>query len=213
VDGVHDLGGMHGFGPVRTPDGGLTHHEPWETRAQAVAAMSGGARRPAIESLDPATYLASSYYVRWLLAAEATLVAGGKVDQADLDRWRATFEADPESPRPVHVDPAVVEMIRGIPPHSHGAAATTEFSVGDPVRVRRMRPEAHHRCPRYLRGAVGEVETVLGADPVPGEAEDVVESCYTVRFSSVDLFGDQTDAGEPPYTLLIDLWERYLEAP
>jgi nitrile hydratase len=77
-----------------------------------------------------------------------------------------------------------------------------------------MRPEAHHRCPRYLRGALGEVERVLGADPVPdADDEDDVEPVYTVRFSSMDLFGDQTEAGEPPYVLLIDLWERYLEAP
>jgi hypothetical protein len=61
---------------------------------------------------------------------------------------------------------------------------------------------------------VGDVERVLGADPVPDAAdENDVEPVYTVRFSSVDLFGDQTEAGEPPYVLLIDLWESYLEAP
>jgi hypothetical protein len=35
---------------------------------------------------------------------------------------------------------------------------------------------------------------------------------YTVRFSSVDLFGERSGDGEPSYVLLIDLWERYLEA-
>ena len=47
--------------------------------------------------------------------------------------------------------------------------------------------------------------------PLPETADDL-ECVYTVRFSSVDLFGDRSGDGEPPYVLLIDLWERYLEA-
>ena len=131
------------------------------------------------------------------------------VEQADLDRWRARFEADPEAQVPRREDPHLVEVIRSIPPHHHGEAESPQFSAGAQVRVRRMHPEGHHRCPRYVRGVVGEVERLLGADPAPEDEE--VEPCYTVRFSSVDLFGDQTEAGEAPYTLLIDLWERYLE--
>jgi len=215
VDGIHDLGGMQGFGAVRTADGELSHHEAWETRAQVLGLVTGAASRSWIEGLDPATYLSSSYYVRWLRAAEASLLQRGRLEQADLDRWTATFEADPAARPPTRRDPAAVEIIQaGLPPHQHGPITTAAWSVGDRVRVRRMRPEAHHRCPRYLRGAVGEVERVIGADPVPDAAdEDDVEPVYTVRFGSVDLFGDQTETGERPYALLIDLWERYLETP
>jgi nitrile hydratase len=206
---------MHGFGPVRTPDGDRSHTEPWELRAQMLGLLSGAVRRPWIEGLDPATYLSSSYYVRWLLAAEAALLAQGRLDAADLHRWRATFEDDPEAVPPVRSDPAVVQLIRtGTGPHVHGEVTAAAFAVGDRVRVRRMHPVGHHRCPRYLRGAAGEVERVCGTDPVPGLGvdEEVSEPVYTVRFSSIDLFGDRTDDGEPPYVLLIDLWERYLEA-
>jgi len=201
---------MAGFGSVVTEDGELTHHEPWELRAQFVGLVSGTVSRPWIEGLEPATYLASSYYVRWLRAAERGAVGTGRLEQADLDRWRGVFEADPEERPPTRQDPAVTEVIRNLGPHTHQPATGAAWSVGARVRVRRMRPEAHHRCPRYLRGVVGEVEKVLGADPAPG-AENELEPCYTVRFSSVDLFGERDD--EPPYTLLIDLWERYLEAP
>ena len=209
------MGGMHGFGAVVTADGHLTHHEPWEVRAQVLGLVSGTATRGAIEALEPATYLASSYYVRWLLAAESTVLQRGHLDAADLDRWRDAFVTDADVRMPVSSDPAVVAAIRGSGPHHHGTATSHAFGPGDRVRVRRMRPERHHRCPRYLRGVTGEVEKVLGADPVPGlrAAEQAAEPCYTVRFSSVDLFGDRTADGEPPYVLCVDLWERYLEEP
>jgi nitrile hydratase len=215
VDGVHDMGGMQGFGPVVTPDGGLSHHEAWEVRAQVLAVLSRSATRNGIEHLDPATYLASSYYERWLRTAETTLVRRGHVTQAELNRWISTFAADPDARPPVRNDPLMAELIRGLGPHHHRVANRTRYQVGAPVRVRRTRPEGHHRCPRYVRGAVGEIEKVIGADPVPGVAgpHAVREPCYTVRFDSVELFGDRTADGEPPYVLLIDLWERYLEAP
>jgi nitrile hydratase len=204
---------MHGFGRVVTPDGQRSHHEPWELRAQVLGLLSGSASRPSIEALEPATYLSSSYYVRWLLAAETTLVRRGQLDVDELARWREIIAADADAELPVGSDPDAVAFIRGIGPHSHERAPTAAFAAGDRVRVRRMRLESHHRCPRYVRGAVGTIEKLLGSDPVPGlpDGEQVREPCYTVQFSSVDLFGDATDRGEPPHAVLIDLWERYLE--
>ncbi len=210
------MGGMHGFGPVCTPDGPLPYHEPWELRAQILGLLSGSASRDGLEHLDPATYLASSYYVRWLLASEAALLQNGQLDEADLERWMATFAGDPDARPPMTTDPGTAEFIRtGLGPHVHGDVTSSSFDVGDQVRVRHMREERHHRCPRYVRGALGEIERVCGADPVPGLPADEreVEPVYTVRFASVDLFGDQSAMTEPPHVLLIDLWERYLEAP
>ena len=204
---------MHGFGPVRTPDGGLTYHESWELRPLAIACLVGsGPWRPTIEGLAPADYLGSSYYVRWLRAAEHKLVEQGYLTPDDLERWIAKLRETPDADVPTSSDPETVGAIRaGFEPFVYADVTSSAFAVGEPVRVRRMRPEAHHRCPRYVRGVVGEVERVCGAAPVPGSADDL-ECVYTVRFSSVDVFGDRSGDGEPPYVLLIDLWERYLEA-
>jgi nitrile hydratase len=196
-----------------TPDGELAYHARWELRPLAIACLVGSDWRPSIEGLDPATYLASSYYDRWLRAAEHQLTTRGPIDADDLARWYAALADDAGVERPSYSDPQTVSAIReGFGPHIHGDVVDPAFEVGDRVRVRRMRPEAHHRCPRYVRGAVGEVERVCGSDPVPA-IDDEREPVYTVRFASVDLFGDRTDQGEPPYVLLIDLWERYLEQP
>jgi nitrile hydratase len=211
VEGAHDLGGLDGFGPVVTPDGELTSHEPWELRAQGVAVFATrGTTRPWIERLDPVTYLASPYYVRWLLAAEHAAVAQGLVAADDLARWRQRFVDDPDARPPVVLDEAMrARTERGmttanrLPP-----AAAPRHAVGAHVVVKRWHDaEHHHRCPRYVRGATGVVEAVCGDEPVPG-AEHERAPTYTVAFASRELWGD----GAEPATVHVDLCEHYLEA-
>lgn len=216
MDGIHDMGGMHGFGPVDA-NATASGHEGWETRLQAVALMTRGITRAGIEALDPAVYLAATYHERWLLCAEERLVAKGAITAEALERWRHTFIEDPEAQPPRTENPANVADIDALLNRAIvlPAAEQPRFAVGDRVRVRRMRPVSHHRCPRYLRGAVGEIETVAAQDHVPGThpGQNQAEPVYTVRFASTDLFGDHSNEGQPPYELYIDLWQSYLEAP
>lgn len=217
VDGVHDMGGMAGFGPV-DPAAAAATHEPWEARVQVVAMLGGSGVRPAIEAIPPAEYLAADYFERWLISAERSCVELGRITTDGLRRWNEAFTADPDE-MPPRVESergsdGLVELLTVTsagPPSAHPA-----FGVGERVRVRRMRPEGHHRCPRYVRGALGVVERVVGDEHVPGPAVGADpgprEAVYTVRFDSTMLWGDQADDGEPPFELLIDLWERYLEA-
>jgi nitrile hydratase subunit beta len=70
VDGIHDLGGRQGFGPVAVEPGEPGYHARWEAATrllfreilpQHVANVSDGALRHAIERMDPAHYLTASY--------------------------------------------------------------------------------------------------------------------------------------------------------
>lgn len=216
MDGVHDLGGMHGFGAVNTPGSERTHDGEWEVRAQFVGLLSKagtGSMRRHIEALPPDEYLASSYYVRWLSAAENAHVGIGVLTDDDLARWYRHFEADPDATVPRRDDPALAERVtarlsagRPLPDAERPA-----FRPGDAVAVKRMHPTWHHRCPRYVRGVRGTVEFVCGQDRLPYDDPAVtdVAAVYTVRFSSIDLWGATE---EPPFTVLVDLWEDYLEA-
>ena len=85
MNGVHDLGGMHGFGPVvREPDEPV-FHAPWEGRVQAMMGLAARAARLragmrfAIESVEPVRHLAASYWERWLAALELGVLARGLV--------------------------------------------------------------------------------------------------------------------------------------
>ena len=221
MDGIHDLGGMHGFGAVVTPGGDAPYHERWEARAFALYVLAGmegltgpPGGRATRERMPPAAYLAASYYERWLWSAERRLERKGTIQPGEVERMMERLAAGEPAPRrddPAQAGRAVAELRRAYPAEPAG---TARFAPGDRVRVRRMRPAGHTRCPRYVRGAVGVVERVHFADCLPDLAvygERVApEPVYAVGFRSEELWGR---GPEPPWTVSVDLWESYLEAP
>ncbi|MGH9111630.1 MAG: nitrile hydratase subunit beta [Acidimicrobiales bacterium] len=218
MDGVHDIGGMHGFGPVISEPGDRavdepTFHAPWEGRTfglmitSSAKGLRSGSIRPAIEEIEPATYLASSYYERWARAVEAGVVAAGSLTTAEIDERAATVGETPT--RSAATDPDLVAAVPAFldaPAATSGVPLAGRFAAGDRVLVRRMAPDQHHRCPRYVRGATGTVERLAGGWPPPHADAEEPEAVYTVRFAMRDLWGDDAEPGE----LFIDLWERYL---
>ncbi|MDP6342851.1 MAG: nitrile hydratase subunit beta [Alphaproteobacteria bacterium] len=91
MNGIHDLGGMHGLGPIDREDGEPVFHEAWEGRALAVtrAMLAAGhfnldEFRHGIERMAPAHYLESSYYEHWLEGTITLLAEKGIVNEAEL---------------------------------------------------------------------------------------------------------------------------------
>ncbi|MBV9043022.1 MAG: nitrile hydratase subunit beta [Acidimicrobiia bacterium] len=205
MDGVHDLGGRQGFGPVVVEQDEPVFHADWERVARAVtfAAVanvdnpSTSKFRHAIERMDPAHYLSSSYYEHWLTAAATLAVEAGLVTPEAL-------EARAGGPFPVS-QPVLVDDV-AVP-----AQRSARFGVGDRVRVRNMHPGGHTRCPGYVRDKVGVVTSLEGEWNIPDvEAHSharVPDAVYSVRFSTEELWGD----GEPGASVNVDLWDCYLE--
>jgi nitrile hydratase beta subunit len=207
MDGVHDLGGLDGFGPVEHAPSEPFFAEDWERRAFRLTMgvmgglrVSGGRFRHSIERMDPAHYLSSSYYEHWLTAAATLAVESGRVTLDELQqRAGGAF--------PISLPD------RGTAPDDRTPRTEPRFAVGDRVRVREWHPRGHTRAPRYVQGTRGVIVRVDGAFNVPDiEAHDggfVADPTYSVRFSSDELWGDGASANE---TMHVDLWERYLEA-
>ncbi len=222
MDGAHDLGGMHGFGGVAAPGAGAAYHERWEARVFALHVLvgiqdlgGGPSGRATREEMPAADYLEASYYERWLWSAERRLERKGTIRPGEVERMMERLAGGEPEPRRSDPDLAgrAVAAVRGPEPPLAPAPAA-RFAVGERVRVRRMRPARHTRCPRYVRGAVGVVERVRGLDVLPELAayggQGRPEPVYGVRFSSQALWGED---GRPPWTVVVDLWESYLEAP
>jgi nitrile hydratase len=211
VDGIHDMGGMHGFGRVpMVPDEepSLAH---WEQRVTGMVYQWVGrgwanidAFRHAIERLPPATYLTVGYYGRWLaalelLATEAGVLAPGAVD-ARLAGEPATA-AEQASP-PGKPAMGFVRPLDRAP----------RFAVGTTVRARNLHPAGHTRLPRYVRGRCGVVERIHPACVFPdanahGRGEEP-QHLYAVRFAAAELWGPEA---EPGTSVSVDLFEPYLE--
>lgn len=219
MDGIHDLGGMDGFGPVEIEEDEPVFHDPWEgwVYALQVAGMGNGVFtvdefRHAIERLPPTEYLESRYYERWLAGVEQLYYEKGVLDPETVAARQAAFESG-DAEFPVDPDADVYsEIAAGLREAFDVERPEREpaFAVGDRVRVRNRHPEGHTRCPRYARRSVGVVEAVRGTEAVPdarAHGGDDAEPVYNVRFEAAALWGpDAEGAG-----VHLDLWERYLE--
>ena len=200
---------MQGFGPVEVEADEPVFHERWEGRTYAITGPAVGAAggntpmfRHAIERMDPAHYLNSSYYEHWFTSAATLLVEAGVLT-------RKEFEDRAGGPVPLS-RPATVtaEDIR-----QHLVDPGPSFSVGDPVRVRDTSFAGHTRCPGYLFGRRGTIIRVGHPESVPEieahRRERVLQTTYCVRFESLALWGKDA---EPNVAVNVDLYEEYLEA-
>jgi nitrile hydratase len=192
MDGVHDLGGMDGFGRVPIETDEPPFHEAWEGRVWRLRRSVFGRYtttdriRFTIEQMPPAEYLASTYYERWLFAIEHLAAEQGLLDRDDPP-------------------PAVQQPEPPIPTWAG------RFGAGDRVRVRNAVTRGHCRVPRYLRRHVGQIERTAFAWPNPGESAatgryGAPELVYTVAFAASDLFGPAAN-----HVLTADLAESDIE--
>jgi nitrile hydratase beta subunit len=233
VNGIHDVGGMHGFGPVVRERDEPVFHAEWERRTFALALAVMGSRsfnideyRRTIERMPPARYLAASYYERWLYALENLLIEKGVVASTEIDVVMAALRAPPSSA----TTKVVAKREASTPDHSEsGPSALSEalvgerslrrdqsfhprFKAGDHVLARNLNPEGHTRIPRYARGHHGTIFRDWGVFVFPDThahgAGAKPQHCYAVEFAGRELWGGDHPAAERIY---IDLWEDYLE--
>ena len=216
MNGVHDMGGMDGFGKVEVEQKEPPFHEEWEGRVLAMVRAMGYAgawhiddSRYAQETLPPQTYLAVSYYQRWELAAEKNLVARGYVTEEEL---KAGHAIGPTKPLPRRLTKDVVDAGMTRSSFFRQQQGPARFKPGDRVRTVNINPLTHTRLPRYARDKVGTVELIHGChaypDSVATDRGDDPQWLYTVVFDGREIWGPDTD---PTLTISIDAFEPYLE--
>jgi nitrile hydratase subunit beta len=216
MNGVHDMGGMHGLGPIAAEGDEPVFHHPWEARAFAlyVAARRGGwtldASRHQIEQIPGADYLRMSYYEKWITGLTALLLKTGALSDGELVSGRP----DPGSARTVpafgaeHVGVIFGKGSR----YAREVTTPLRYEVGDAVRARNLNPTGHTRLPRYVRGRVGVITARHGAHVFPdanahGQGEQPAH-LYQVRFEAAELWGGSATTRDAVH---LDLWEPYLD--
>jgi nitrile hydratase subunit beta len=202
MDGMHDLGGKQGFGPVRYAPGATAFHAAWEVRVNALYAhavrlgiFNMDEYRHAIERMEPRHYVSASYYERTLTSLATLLVEKGVLTRAELER-RAQ---------------GTVPLAAPSAPGRGNVAARERFATGDRVRVRLDSVPGHMRLPGYIRGKTGVVVGESPAYPFPDahahgvQAQD--EPTYDVRFRSQELWPDSSDDA----LVHVGVFQSYLE--
>jgi nitrile hydratase len=221
MNGVHDLGGMQGFGPVEREENEPVFHAAWEAAVVAIQ-QAGGTRglfnidefRHGIERMAPAHYLGATYYEKWLDGITRVLLEKGVVGAAELAERLAFFAERPDAP-------ASAPLTAPLPPRAPAnpkwaqdvirAGGPPRFAAGDPVLTRDMHPRGHTRLPRYARGKRGVIHRCHGVHVFPdthahGEGEQP-QPLYSVRFDARELWGESAEGN---HAVHIDLWESYL---
>jgi len=202
MDGIHDLGGRQGFGPVRHSPTAPAFHEPWEKRANALYSLAVrlgvfnmDEYRHGVERMEPRHYLSASYYERSLTSLATLCVEKGICTREEL-------EALAEGGFPLALASA---------PGRSNEPARELFAPGDRVRARSEHVPGHVRMPAYIRGKVGVVVSESPAYPFPdAHAHGVAaadEPTYDVRFDTADLWTNAADAA----FVHVGVFQSYLE--
>ena len=215
MNGVHDMGGQQGFGPVVPEADEPPFHHAWEGRALGLVVAMGAARlwnidqsRFARESIPPATYLTSSYYKIWIEGLSKLLVERGLATREEMADGR--LRTPPMKIPMLSAQDVKSGFARSVP-SLRPEPGPARFGVGDRVRTKNVHPRSHTRLPRYCRDKPGTITKVHGPHVFPdanalGHGEDP-QWLYSVRFEARDLWGPDTTAS----AVYVDLWEPYLQ--
>lgn len=202
MDGMHDLGGKQGFGPVRHSPVAEVFHAAWEKKANALYALAVkhgvfnmDEYRHAIERMEPRHYLSASYYERSLTSLATLLVEKGVVTRDELERRAG----------------GAFPLALASAPGRSNVEGRERFAPGDRVRVKSDQVPGHVRMPAYVRGHVGTVVSESPAYPFPDAhahgVDAIEEPTFDVRFAATDLWPNTVDAA----FVHVGVFQSYLE--
>ena len=223
MNGVFDLGGTDGLGPVVTQENEPVFRAGWEKAAFAMFSQCFRAGffgvdsfRHGIEQMDPAEYLLSNYYEHWTHTVEHYGEQKGVLDLEELEKRTRFFLENPDAPLPDTKDPDLMAFTNALvgsgAPANRPSDKVAQFTVGQRVTIITDSPYGHTRRARYVRGKTGEITSAHGTFIYPDSAgnggPDAPEHLYTVKFTGEELWG--TDTAEPNNLTYFDVWEPYL---
>jgi nitrile hydratase subunit beta len=218
MNGIHDMGGMHGMGPIEAEKDEPVFHERWEARTYVLTRAMNAWRkwnidtgRFGIEQIPPADYLRMSYYEKWFVKLTALLVETGLVSRSELESGKPDAGSTKMTPALPAERVEGTALGRGIEA-SYEPGITPQFEIGQTVRAKNINPAGHTRLPQYARGKVGRIHLDHGVYNLPdsnahglGEKRQHV---YSVRFEARELWGDDASPRDAVY---LDMWDDYLE--
>jgi len=216
MNSIHDMGGMHGLGPIVIEQDEPVFHDRWHGRVFALRMACAFHRkwnadmgRYARERMPALEFLAASYYERGLYALETLLVESGLVgaDELATGRPAATGKG-----APMLAPDAIPAIVRSRRHQRVDVDVAPGFKVGDHVMARNINPVGHTRLPRYARGRRGVIDRDHGvftfADSNAMTRDKKPQHLYSVRFAATELWGS---AASPRDSAYLDLWDDHLQ--
>jgi len=217
MDGIHDLGGKQGYGPIEVDFDHVAFHHDWEAREWGIAQS---ARTPGItidwwrhcrELILPEDYLCRPYFDSWAQTDFSTYIEAGWMTLQDVGNAVASSGEIADDPPPALTLQQVLQEDRA---HAHRFDAEIDaaaaFTEGQQVITASHGHPGHTRLPQYARGRRGTIHAHHGAHVFPdlsAQGEEIHQHCYSVMFSAAELWPEAAGSRDKVY---LDLWESYL---
>ncbi len=216
MDGIHDLGGKQGYGPIEVDSDETPFHHDWEAREWGIAQS---ARTPGItidwwrhcrELVLPEDYLGRPYFDSWAQTDFSTYIEAGWMTLQEVSSGQSAMQHSDEPPVALSL-PEVLEEDRA---HAFRFDAEIDaspvFDIGQQVVTSSHGHGGHTRLPQYARGRRGTIQVCNGAHVYPdlsAQGEEVHQYCYNVMFMASELWAEAQGSNDKVY---LDLWESYL---
>ncbi len=222
MDGVHDMGGKQGYGPIEFSEAeGRGRYDPFPTSegahawAAAMAATNldlgrvGGLFRFVRECIPPVEYLGRPYAEQWLTVTAAMMTFSGVLSMDEIAAGKATQKWQGDLPL---TSEAAEDVVRHRDDYERKIDNSPMFSAGDVVKTRHFGSAGHTRLPAYVQGRPGVVHTHHGAHILPdtgvhGLGEQPTH-LYSIAFRAADLWPERSSSND---RIFLDLWECYLD--
>lgn len=219
MNGVHDMGGMQGFGSVIREENEPVFHADWERKMRAMVVCLDKNKvikldevRYAIERVRPDYYVSFSYYERWLIALMILLLEKKVLNEAEIEVLKRTFFVGEKQ----DLLDTLTQLKYSPEKAKHADELTSKasplFKPGDKIKTKLIHSKAHIRLPGYAKGKCGIVKEIEGDYKLPESniytEQAFKEPVYLVEFEASELWGPCAPVQDK---VLIDLWESYLE--
>ena len=221
MDGIHDLGGKQGYGPIDVDEVDMPFHHDWEAREWGISRC---ARAPEItidwwrhcrELIAPEDYLGRPYFDSWAQTDFSTYIEAGWMKVKDIGAFDAMAEAlaagaDDDPPAALTLDQVLQKDRSNAYRFDAEIDAEPLFAPGQQVQTASHGHAGHTRLPQYARGRRGTIQACNGAHVFPdlsAQGVEVHQYCYSVMFTADELWAEAEGSRDKVY---LDLWESYL---
>ena len=218
MDGIHDLGGKQGYGPIKVDEPEGPFHHDWEAREWGISRC---ARTPDItidwwrhcrELIMPEDYLERPYFDSWAQTDFATYIEANVIS---LDEVASGItdpgQYDKEIPPPQLSKEQVILEDRNRAFRFDAEMETSPiYTVGQQVITNKHGHEGHTRLPQYARDRRGTVYAYHGAHVFPdrsAQGEEIYQHLYSIVFEANELWPEAKRRNDRVY---LDLWESCL---
>ena len=219
MDGIHDLGGKQGYGPVEVDEAEVPFHHDWEAREWGISlsAYAPGINidwwRHCRELIMPEDYLSRPYFDSLAQTDFATYINAGIIPMEEVISGKAQPGQSNVKPTPVLTPEQAIREDHDNAARFDAKIETSPlFAIGQQVITSRHGHEHHTRLPQYAWGRCGTVHGYNGAHIFPdlsSQREEIWQHVYSIVFEAHELWPGDEGRNNKVY---LDLWESYLVA-